>query len=85
LILAGGASEVASAAIAAFGAIVGAGLAAWAVTATARSQKRPKIVDLEDDEMRSRYMTEREARIRAETERDVWKQIALDSRNGLPD
>lgn len=83
--IAGDAADVASAAIAGFAAIVGAGLAAWAVVTTARLQKRPKVVDLEDDEVRVRLVYERERRIVAETERDVWKQIALDARNGLPD
>ena len=80
-----GATEVASAAISAVGVMVGAALAAWAVVTTARMQKRPKIVDMEEDELRVMCANERSLRLRAEAERDVWKQIALDARNGLPD
>lgn len=79
-----GAAEIAVAAIAGLSTIVGAALALVGVVYTVRRQKKPRIVELDHDTAHRRFIAERERRIQAEAERDVWKQIALDARHGHP-
>lgn len=61
--------------------VLGAALGLYGVVYAARNQKRPRVVKTQNTELHR----EREARIRAEVERDVWRQIALDAKPDLPD
>lgn len=61
--------------------VIGAGLGLYGVVYTVRSQKKPKVITTRLDKLHA----EREARVRAEAERDAWRQIALARRDDLPD
>lgn len=73
------AADVLVAGITGFCAVIGASLGLYGVVYTARTQKRPKLVNSRATPLHE----EREARIRAEAERDAWKQVALDARKRL--
>ena len=70
-------SEIVAAAITTVGTLGGAYLALRGVVHTVNRQKRPKIVDLDDEAIHIELVRERELRREAEIERDVWKKIAL--------
>lgn len=83
MILGSGTSDVLAALVTALGAVSGAGLALYGVVYAARTQKRPRIVDLDKDQTHIELAAEKERRIQAESERDVWRQVALDCQHRL--
>lgn len=82
--LAADGGDIVVALIACIGVLGGAAFGFAGVVYTVRGQRRTRIVERTDDEKASALMSERDRAARAEAERDVWKQIALESRNGPP-
>ena len=83
--LASDAADLGVAAITGIATIVAAALAAYAVIYSVRQQKKPKIVELSSDEKDALIVEEREARLRAEIEAKVWKEVALAREDDLAD
>lgn len=82
--LASAASDIAVAVIAAVAVIVGAGLGFAGVVYTVRAQRTTRVLERDPNESASMAINEREARMKAEAERDVWKAIALERKDGMP-
>lgn len=82
--LGSGATDITVASIAGFSTIAAAAMAAYAVLASMRNQKQPKIVELSHDE-KDKMICELQQQVRTlEMEAKVWKKIALD-RGEVPD
>lgn len=79
------AADIGVAAITGIATIVAAALAAYAVIYSVRQQKRPKIVELSSDEKDAIIVEEREARLHAEIEARVWKEVALSRGDDVAD
>lgn len=79
--LAADGGDIVVAAIAALGVLGGAGFGFMGVVYTVRGQRTRRIVERDPDENANAALNERERRIKAEVERDVWKQIALDAKH----
>ena len=79
--LAADGGDIIVALVACIGVLGGAGFGFAGVVYTVRSQRRTRIVERSGDENASAAMNERERRLRAEAERDVWRDIALSRRD----